>query len=128
MQILIVDDQKRTRQSLRMLLNTLPVSLEIEEAADGEQAVRLIPELRPDLIVMDARMPALDGVEATQRIKSQWPEIKILILSMYQEYQEQAHQAGADAFISKGAPPEELLARVCCLIQINRCTGGEKQS
>lgn len=125
MQILIVDDQGRTRQSLRKLLNTLPVSLEIQEAADGEQAVRLISELQPDLVVMDARMPVLDGVEATQRIKARWPEIKILILSMYQEYQEQAHRAGADAFVSKGAPPEELLDRICCLIHINRCSGGE---
>lgn len=115
MRILIVDDQKRTRQSLRILLNTLPAIKEIREAEHGREAVRLILEARPSIVVMDGRMPEMDGVEATQIIKARWPGVKVILLSMYPEYQEAAAQVGADAFVSKGQPPEELLDTICIL-------------
>lgn len=113
MRVLVVDDQKRTRQSLRLLLNTLPTVCEVQEAAGGREAVASIPGTRPDVVVMDARMPEMDGVAATRLIKTNWPEIKIIVLSMYPEYEGDALQAGADCFVSKGEPPEVLIEAVC---------------
>lgn len=109
MRILIADDQRTTRTSLRRLLATVPTVTEIREAADGKAAVELLAEWQPDVVVMDARMPELDGVEATRLIRARWPGIRIIILSMYQEYQAEAMLAGACAFVSKGAPPHELV-------------------
>lgn len=112
MDILVVDDRSRTRQSLRVLLKTLPDVSQIREAKNGEQAVKLVSELLPDLIVIDAKMPEMDGVQATRLIKQRWPQVKVILLSMYPEYQESGRQAGADAFVSKGQPPEVLLATI----------------
>ena len=89
---------------------------EIREAADGVEAVRLVQEMQPNVVVMDGRMPEMDGVEATRIIKENWPHMKVILLSMYPEYREAAAQAGADAFVSKGEPPEELLAAICALL------------
>jgi DNA-binding NarL/FixJ family response regulator len=116
MRILIAEDQKQTRKSLRLLLKTLPSIEDIREAADGVEAVRLIPELQPNLVVMDGRMPKMDGVEATRIIKAKWPHMKVILLSMYPEYREAASQAGADAFVSKGEPPEKLLDTICAIL------------
>ena len=116
MRILIADDQKRTRQSLRLLLKTLPKIKEIWEAANGQEAVRSVTELQPNLAVIDGRMPVMDGVEATRLIKANWPQIKVIILSMYPEYQAMANQAGADAFVSKGQPPQELMDTISALL------------
>lgn len=107
--VLIVDDQPRARQSLRALLSTVPQVQEIREAANGQEAVRLAEEFQPDVVLMDVVMPMMDGLEATRLIKEANPRIKIIILSMYGDYQEKAKAAGADAFITKGEPPEKLL-------------------
>lgn len=112
MQILVVDDQKRTRQSLRLLLNTLPLVAEIREAENGKEALERIEEKTPDLVVMDSRMPEMDGVQATRVIKQNRPQIKVILLSMYPDYREPGLQAGADAFVSKGQPPEVLLEKI----------------
>jgi DNA-binding NarL/FixJ family response regulator len=116
MRVLITDDQKQTRKSLRLLLKTFPPIEEIREAANGSEAVRLIPELQPDLVIMDGRMPGMDGVEATRMIKVKWPHMKVILLSMYPEYREAAYQAGADSFISKGETPEKLLEAICAVL------------
>jgi DNA-binding NarL/FixJ family response regulator len=109
MRVLVVDDQKRTRQSLRLLLGTVPCIQEIREAADGVQAVESAQEFQPDIILMDARMPEMDGITATGIIKDSLPHTQIIVLSMYPEYRESALNAGADLFVSKGEPPEELV-------------------
>jgi DNA-binding NarL/FixJ family response regulator len=106
---LIADDQKRTRQSLKALLSTSLPETQIWEATDGAEALRLAEDLHPQLVVMDIRMPGIDGLEATRGIKSRWPEIKVLVLSMYQGQQEEARAAGADLFVSKGESPERLM-------------------
>jgi DNA-binding NarL/FixJ family response regulator len=118
MRILIVDDLERTRQSLTLLLNTLPDIKEVRAAANGQEAVELIQDWLPDLVVMDARMPKMDGVEATRLIKAKWPGVKVIVLSMYPEYHSQAIQAGADAFISKGAPAKDLLDTICEMLEL----------
>jgi DNA-binding NarL/FixJ family response regulator len=114
--ILIADDQKRTRQSLRALLSASLPETELWEAADGAEALRLAEQMRPQLVVMDIRMPELDGLAATRHIKSRWPEIKILALSMYLDRQEEALAAGADLFVSKGESPELLLSALSSLL------------
>jgi DNA-binding NarL/FixJ family response regulator len=114
--ILVADDQKRTRQSLKALLSTSLPETEIWEAGDGAEALRLAEETRPQLVVMDIRMPELDGLAATREIKSRWPEIKVLVLSMYRDHQEEALVAGADLFVSKGESPERLLNALSSLL------------
>ena len=110
LRILIVDDQRRARQSLKALLDTKFQLTQILEAENGVEAVKYVKEWLPDIVLMDARMPHGDGIEATRAIKQQSPNVKVIVLSMFAEYQAAALEAGADAFISKGEPPEHLLA------------------
>jgi DNA-binding NarL/FixJ family response regulator len=116
MRILIADDQRRARQSLKALLATSMPEPEIWEASSGEEAMRLTQQMRPHLIVMDVSMPGIDGLVATRGIKSRWPEIKVLVLSMYPGYREKAREAGADLFVSKGESPERLLSALSSLV------------
>jgi YesN/AraC family two-component response regulator len=90
-------------------LSTWPRASEICEASNGREAVQLVGELQPDLVLMDVRMPEVDGLQATMQVKTQWPGIKVIVLSMYTEYRDQALAAGADAFVSKGEAPDKLL-------------------
>jgi DNA-binding NarL/FixJ family response regulator len=110
--LLIADDAPRSRHGLRALLATWPEVEVIGEAADGREAVRLLGECQPDVVLMDARMPVMDGLEATRLIKSKWPEIRVVVLTMYPAFRTQALAAGADAFLVKGCPAEELLKAI----------------
>jgi len=115
--VLIADDQQPTRQGLRALLALLPHPVEvIGEAANGQDAVRLAIASRPDVVLMDVRMPVMDGLEATRRIKSQWPEVKIIALTMHARYRNQALAAGADVFLLKGCTAEELQAAIVAAV------------
>ena len=115
--VLIADDQRPTRQGLRALLALLPHPVEvIGEAANGQDAVQLIVANQPDVVLMDMRMPVMDGLEATRRIKNQWPEVKVIALSMYPMYRTQAHAAGADVFLLKGCTAEELQAAIVATV------------
>ncbi len=105
--VLIVDNQPRARQSMSALLNAWYQALEIREAANGEDAVQAVEEFQPDLILMDVRMPKLNGLQASWIIKSRWPKIKIIILSMHPEFKAEALSAGA-VFINKNDLPEKL--------------------
>jgi DNA-binding NarL/FixJ family response regulator len=116
MRIVIADDQKRTRQSLKALLSTSLPASEIWEAANGAEALQLAEDVHPQLFVMDIRMPDVDGIAATRGIKSRWPEVKVLVLSMYPGRQEEALAAGADLFIGKGESPERLLCAISSLL------------
>jgi YesN/AraC family two-component response regulator len=117
-QVLIVDDQPRARRSLKALLATWPRVGGAREAANGRDAVRLVEESLPDVILMDARMPEMDGLQATRLIKTRWPQVKIIVLSMYAEYMDEAMAAGADAFVSKGAPAEKLLTTLAAVAHL----------
>ena len=108
MRVLIVDDTSRARKSMKALLEVWHQSEEVREAANGIEAVQLVEEFQPDIILMDARMPSMSGLEATRKIKAKWPAIKIIILSVFMDYQALALEAGADAFISKSDSPEKL--------------------
>jgi DNA-binding NarL/FixJ family response regulator len=109
LRILIVDDQPRARHSLKALLATRFELIEACEAASGMEAIRYVEECKPDIVLMDARMADMDGIEATRIIKMKSAQTAVIVLSMYIEYQEAALAAGADAFISKGDAPEQLL-------------------
>jgi len=115
-QVLIVDDQPRARQGLKALLATWPLVREIKEAANGKEALAFVEKSLPDLVLMDVRMPEMDGLEATRQIKAKWPQVKIVALSMYADYAADALVAGADAFICKGESPEKLLATLGAVV------------
>jgi len=111
--VLIADDQPRARHSLRSLLATWPEIEVVGEAADGQEAVQLAHTYRPDVILMDIRMPVMDGLAATRAIKNRWPEIRVVVLTMYTDHTpDEAFAAGADAFQVKGKPAEELLSAI----------------
>ncbi|MBI5031231.1 MAG: response regulator transcription factor [Chloroflexi bacterium] len=110
--ILIVDDQLRTRQSLKALLTTKFPHIEIAEAANGIEAFQSIEKFKPHVVVIDVLMPEMDGLTCTRLIKSITPQIRVIVLTMYADYRAAALAAGADVFINKGEPPEKLLAAV----------------
>jgi CheY-like chemotaxis protein len=108
MRILVVNNQLRARQSMKALLGAWYPAAEVREAADGYEAVELAEKFQPDVILMDARMPKMSGLEAVRLIKARSYRIKIIVLSMYTDIKEEALAAGADAFISKSDPPEKI--------------------
>ena len=95
------------------MLATLPGFELIGEAADGEEALAAIERLQPDIVLIDIRMPRLDGIAATTRIKARWPWIRVVAHSLAVESSDEALAAGADAFVPKGAPADELLKALC---------------
>lgn len=110
--VLITDDHARSRNSLRALLATWPEVEVVGEAANGQEAVRRIKEWQPDVVLMDARMPMMDGFEATRQIKNKWPGIRIIMLTLYATYKTEALAAGADAFLIKGCPDKKLIGTI----------------
>jgi DNA-binding NarL/FixJ family response regulator len=110
--VLIADDNVRARLGLRALLALRPEIEIAGEAADGWEAVQRVRDGQPDVVVMDARMPRMDGLEATRQIKGHWPQVWIVVLSMYASHRAEALAAGADAFLVKGCPAGELLAAI----------------
>ncbi len=106
--VLIADDHPRSRHGLRALLTTTPLVKIVGEAADGQEAVRLVEEHQPDVVLMDAHMPVMDGLEASRQIKSRWPQVKIIMLTVYNARRAAAAAAGVDVFLAKGCPVEKL--------------------
>jgi len=111
-EVLIVDDLGRVREGLRAVLALEEDVQVVGEATDGVEAVRLAEALRPDVVLMDVKMPGLDGIEATRRIKKACPEVKVIVLTMYGVHHEQALGAGADAFLLKSSGPEQLMVAI----------------
>ena len=112
--VLLVDDQALVRAGLRLILEAEP-DLEVPgEAGDGVEAVRSAVELRPDVVLMDIRMPLLDGIAATQRLLQRVPRTRVVMLTTFDldEYVVEAFRAGASGFVLKTAPPEQLVAAV----------------
>ena len=110
--VLIVDDQVSTRQGLQALFALTPGVQVVGEAGNGREAIELVADRHPDVVVMDVQMPVMDGLEATRQIKSKWPKVRVVALSMYAEYQQQVLAAGADESLLKGSPTEVLLSAV----------------
>ena len=114
-QVLIADDLPQTRDGLQALLSILPEIEIVAEAANGREAVRLVQEVQPDVVLMDVCMPNMDGLDATQIIKASWPETRVIVLTIDAGYQTEAFAAGADAFFVKGASTEKLLEAISSL-------------
>jgi DNA-binding NarL/FixJ family response regulator len=112
--VLLADDQALARMGLRKILESEPEVTVVGEAADGADAIAAAARLRPDLVVMDIRMPVLDGIEATRVLTRDQPAIKVLILTTFglDAYVYEALRAGASGFMLKDAPPEEIAAAV----------------
>jgi DNA-binding NarL/FixJ family response regulator len=108
--ILIADDHALVRAGFRSLLEKLDDCEVVAEAGDGREALRLIGQLQPDVVLMDVKMPGLNGLEATARISRDHPNVCVVILSMYtnEEYVIQALRAGAVGYLLKDAAPTEL--------------------
>jgi DNA-binding NarL/FixJ family response regulator len=108
--VLAVDDQRVVREGLAMLLGLLPDVEVVGTAADGEEALARADELRPDVVLMDLRMPRVDGVEATRRLRASHPEIKVVVLTTYADDRSviDALRAGALGYLTKDAGAEEI--------------------
>lgn len=113
--MLLVDDQTLFVESLRTVLETRAKDLNVVGVAgDGEEALALTAELRPDVVLMDVRMPKMNGVEATRLIKMEYPATRILMLTTFDddEYVIEALQYGAVGYLLKDMPPQELITAV----------------
>ncbi len=112
--VLIADDQALVRVGLRKILEAEPETTVVGEAGDGEDTVTEARRLRPDVVLMDIRMPVLDGIEATRRVVAAQPGTRVLILTTFgfDAYVYDALRAGASGFMLKDAPPEEIAAAV----------------
>jgi DNA-binding NarL/FixJ family response regulator len=106
--VLLVDDQQSARKGLKAVLAFYPEILIVGEAVNGQEAVQLVAEQRPNVVVMDLQMPVMDGVAATRLIKTRWPAIKVIVLTVQAARRGEAFAAGADTFLLKGNGPEAL--------------------
>jgi DNA-binding NarL/FixJ family response regulator len=110
MRIVLAEDHTLVRMGMKLLLESIPDISVVGEASDGFEALRLIEEQRPDIVVMDLAMPNLSGLDATRRSSAMFPDIPILVLSMYADeaYVHQALAAGAAGYLLKGSEKAEL--------------------
>jgi two-component system, NarL family, nitrate/nitrite response regulator NarL len=104
--VMVADDDELLREALSELLQDLGFTL-VGTAADGDEAVALAGDLAPDVILMDIRMPRLDGIEATREINSRFPQVKVVMFSAYDDpaLTDSAMELGAFCFLVKGCPP-----------------------
>lgn len=112
MKIALVDDQAEYRDSLSELLSSIPELEVIGHASDGAQGVEIVLQSRPDITLMDIRMPHVDGIRATAQIRQRWPDACILVLTTFDDDSliQEAMQAGATGYILKGTPINDLVA------------------
>lgn len=115
LRLLIVDDNATARSGMKALLEATVLhekELLIFEAATGQEAIEFVETIQPDIVLMDVHMPGLDGIEATRIIKERWTNIRVVVLTMYAAYQDDAMAAGADVFLLKGCTADMLLAAI----------------
>lgn len=112
--VLIVDDRQIVRQGLKSLLNAKPDLEVVGEAENGQQAIERVETLQPDVVLMDVRMPVMDGVAATRHISQQFSQTKVLVLSTFDddEYVSQAVRVGARGYLLKDIHSDDLAAAI----------------
>ncbi len=110
--ILLVDDHEVVREGVRKMLELEEDMKVVAQASSGQEALTQAMTFSPDIALMDIKMPGMDGIEATRRLKEQNPECKILVLTLYSEYLPHAAGAGADGYIRKDLRREELVQAI----------------
>jgi YesN/AraC family two-component response regulator len=120
-EVLICDDEPRIREALKSLFSTYALLKPdspnskikvIGEAANGREALQMVAKHQPDVVLMDAHMPVMDGFEATRAIKATRPQVKVVMLTIDSAQQPAALKAGVDAFLLKGCPAEKLIETI----------------
>lgn len=109
--IILIDDHRHVHQAVSIILETVTDIVLVGQGSNGEEAITLCQQLQPDLVLMDVVMPIMDGVQATQQIRQQFPNTKILVLSSFQDH-ESVHamlKSGAAGYITKSALTHELI-------------------
>lgn len=108
--VLLVEDHQLVRAGIHALLDRMTGIEVVAEVSDGDEAVKAVESMQPDLVLMDVAMPGLNGLEAASRITKQWPSVRIIMLSMHanEEYLQKALKAGAMGYLLKGADLVEL--------------------
>jgi DNA-binding NarL/FixJ family response regulator len=124
LRILIADDDHHARAGLRAFLTTIVPCEIVSEATNGVELLVQAARHHPHVVVLDLRMPELDGVQATRMLKAGWPDIAVVALTLYHEQRDVALAAGADAFVTKGDAPIHLIQ---ALQAIQRRFSGETQ-
>jgi DNA-binding NarL/FixJ family response regulator len=114
LRVVLADDQEMVRAGLRMLIDFQPDLEVVGEAADGLEAVDVVTRLRPDVVLMDVRMPRCDGIEAARRVLATVPDVAVVVLTTFDEDASlaEALRAGVSGFLLKTAPPEQLLQAI----------------
>ena len=114
MKVIICDDQAIVREGLAMLLKLEPDIYVVGTAEDGAAAVEMVAKERPDLVLMDLKMPVMNGVEATRQIRTKYPEVKVLVLTTYgdDEWVFDAIHAGASGYLLKDTPRDALVKAI----------------
>lgn len=116
---MVVEDNGRARSALIACISLQAGMRITAEASNGREAIEKIKSSHPDVVILDMQMPVMDGLEATRIIKKRWPNVKVIALTMYQNYQPEALSAGADAFLVKGCSVGELISTVTFVSQAN---------
>ncbi|UII28024.1 response regulator transcription factor [Fulvivirga maritima] len=119
MKVYIADDQTLFRKGMARLVKSFPGILEVKEAENGKELLDLVKENPPNVILMDLEMPVMDGIEATEKVISRYPDIKVIILSMHDSQQHIFYlmEVGAHAFLLKNAEPEEVEEAINSVIE-----------
>ena len=107
---MLVDDHALVREGIRQILDKEPEITVIGEAERGDLALELLDSLQPDVVILDVRMPGMNGIETTRRIRAAFPKIRILILSAHADFAVEAFRAGASGYVLKSASSRELVA------------------
>lgn len=112
--VIIADDHTIVRSGVRLLLEAEPGIRVVAEAVNGSDALTLVRQHQPDVVLMDIAMPGMDGLQATQEIKANWPHIQVLVLTMHrqEEYFFEMLRAGASGYVLKGADTSDLISAV----------------
>jgi DNA-binding NarL/FixJ family response regulator len=123
--LLIVDDNEVVREGLKSILEPQSDIAVVGEAVDGLDAVTQEEKLNPDVILMDAHMPGIDGTEATRRIKRSLPDVKVLFLTVYGDYVGSALDAGASWYLTKDCRRQDLMEAIRVLARSTRSKAGK---
>ena len=107
---MLVDDHALVREGIRQILDKEPEITVIGEAERGDLALELLDSLQPDVVILDVRMPGMNGIETTRRIRAAFPKIRILILSAHADFAVEAFRAGASGYVLKSSSSRELVA------------------